>query len=1599
MASESVLAQLEPLVQQRLGDGNHDKTLLPDFVSAYFEHIREEQLGNRSAVELLAAAEAHFDLARHRASGDLAVAVAPLSSSQHGCDMAVMTAAPDMAFIVDTVLMAIRDTDAVIDWIMHPVLRIERRDDGGLLSVEGGADQVDHGDEESLVYVEFSAPVGFDREGLVASIKSSLADLSVVVDDYQAMRDRLGAVIDELGRVSEGTDSDECAEVRGFLSWLKNHHFTLLGYRHRTVEEGATVGDEAMVDVPGSSLGLLREDRPGIDPDGYVAPAAQLDKYAQSSRILVVAKANTRSWVHHPEPMDVVAVKSLDNKGNVIGAHRFLGLFSSEAYAASPQQIPVLNRKVRQVIERAGFKHGSHDAKSLAYILETFPRDEFFQSGEDELFDTTLNVLAMRESEPLRLFMRRDRYGRFYACLVYVSRDRYTTGMRRVMARELERRLDGTIEESDAAFLRDDVVRLHFQVATEPGAEPVDTATIEQALRAATRLWPDAFAAAAAGDGRRISGYAHAFPAGYTERTGVATAVADARVLASLSPDSPPVLTLTVAEDSTRVLLLKLFGVGAETPLSEVLPVLENFGLAVRTQRPFGVYAPDGTQQWIHEFAAEHEQAQTLDDPTRAAHLAEAFAEVSTGAADNDGLNRLVIGAGLALREVILVRTITRYLMQTDLPFSAGYLEDMLAGHPRMVADMVALFALRFDPDDDSDESQRLTLIQTIEEHFDDISSLDTDRALRAFFGVVLATLRTNYYQIGNDGKPKAYVSIKLDPARVPELPKPVPAFETFVYSPEVEGVHLRGGLVSRGGLRWSDRREDFRTEVLGLMKAQMVKNAVIVPVGAKGGFVVKNAESGDDRDTLQAKGVACYQNFIRGLLDITDNRTPDGIVHPDRVVRHDGDDPYLVVAADKGTARFSDIANALSREYAYWLDDAFASGGSAGYDHKEMGITARGGWESVKRHFREMGHDTQSEPFTAVGIGDMAGDVFGNGMLQSEHTCLLAAFNHMHIFIDPKPDPAASYAERKRLFEMARSSWTDYDSSLISTGGGIYERRAKLIELSDEAMQALGIRTRRMTPDELIHEVLMAPVDLLWNGGIGTYVKARSESHAEVGDRANDSVRADGRDLRCKVVGEGGNLGMTQAGRVEYALNGGRLNTDAIDNSGGVNSSDLEVNIKIALGAVEAVGDLTREDRNTLLTDMTESVIGLVLRNNYLQPQQISLMEADSVGRFDEQVNLMRSLERTGQIDRGIDGLPDEETIAERQRNRDGLTRPELAVLLSHTKIALAEATLASDLPDDPYLEQVLFHGFPQAMSDTYADAIRNHRLKRELVTTVITNQMVNRLGIAMAHRMAADYGVNLVDTVQAYVLADAWIGAEALYRDIETLDNQVETAVQYGLFKRVTALVKHAISWQLASSLEVSSIAELVERYQAPTQRLLEKMPQHMTGAYRQRWQMRHDEAVAVGLSDALAARLASTAVGGGLLDIVSLADSQSADVAQVAQIYFQLGDTLGLAWLHAAIQSLHVDGRWPALARSSLRGDCFRVHQRMTALVMDAGGDLNAWCEANASEISGVHARIEELQAIEAPKFAHLTVAVRDLSQLHDSRERLAAARAEA
>ncbi|WP_111745977.1 NAD-glutamate dehydrogenase [Salinisphaera orenii] len=1565
-----------------------DSEIWPRFVEIALDQMLADELSAREPGDVTEALGSLFDrLIQPRLGAEIAADVHDTRPAGSSCDTALVTATDDMAFFVDTVSMAVRETGADIDWVLNVLVRVTRDDDGHVVELAAPSDTLDGARDELLMRFEFAAPASLDVDALTTDVERRLDDLAVVVGDWAMMKQAMTDVAADLETPPANVDAENCIETAAFLRWLVDDHFTLLGYRQRELRQNAD-GENAMVDVPNASFGLLREDRPGLDDNGYVASPALMDRYTGSKRTLVVSKANTRSWIHHNDVMDVIAVKRINADGETIGAHRFLGLFSNEAYSVSPREIPTLRHKVNYVAEQAGIRQGSNRAKNFNYILETFPRDELFQSGEDELLGTIMGVLGMRETEKLRLFVRRDRYDRFFSCLVFVPRERYDRNLRLRIAGELARSLSGSVQHVDTRFLRGAFMRIYMLISAGEAIEAeIDTEALESRLLAVTRDWSDRFIALCRRDNVGLRNYARAFEAAYRERYDAGAALIDAGQLAELGADDQPRLRVVDLDDAGDV-RLKLYGTGTQMALADVMPIFEEFGLSAHTQWPFVVEPSGQTAQWIHEYEAEHANAEALTDPTCAESVCQAFGDVLAGRAENDGLNRLIIAAELTPRQVVLVRTIVRYLLQTELPFSPVYVQNQIVAHAGLVQRLVRLFESRFDPDaGGADAGHDASEIEAIESELESVTTLDADRVLRAFYAVVNGCLRTNFYQRDADGQPKPYVSIKLDPRNIPELPRPVPAFEAFVYAPAVEGVHLRGGKVARGGIRWSDRREDFRTEVLGLMKAQMVKNAVIVPVGAKGGFVVKARPAEDSREARQNLGIECYKTFIRGLLDVTDNRDGDAIAKPERVVCYDEADPYLVVAADKGTASFSDIANGVSQEYGFWLDDAFASGGETGYDHKVMAITARGAWESVRQHFRALGRDPHAETFSAVGVGDMAGDVFGNGMLRSDQMQLVAAFNHRHIFIDPNPDPVASYAERKRLFEDPSLAWSDYDESRISSGGGVFKRSAKYIELSDAARHVLGVQSRRMTPNAVIGAILRAPVDLLWNGGIGTYVKASFEANASVGDRANDGVRVDGCDLRCSTVGEGGNLGLTQNGRVEAALAGVALNTDAIDNSGGVDSSDLEVNIKIALGTVEASGEISREARNDLLAEMSDGVATRVLTTNYRQNLQLGLLQSDTVARFDEQVSFMRALERDGWLDRQLENLPGDDALVERARDRVGLVRPELSVLFAYSKIALADALLASNIPDDPWLEGLLDHGFPDDLVKRFPQAVHNHRLKRELISTRVTNRMIDRMGIASAHRLPTGMINHMAAAAEAYLLADAWLDGETLFARVEALDGQVAVETQYELHRIVIRLLKHAMNWWMGMTHDTSDLGTLAGRYSADAQRLLDELPNVVTGDYERRWQAYRDKWIDAGVNDETAASIASANSGGGIMDVVSMAGAFERDVFDVARIYFAVGDELGIAWLQDAIHTVAADDRWQALARASLRNDSYRVHQQIVAQVLqiDADEPLTAWREENAETVTFIQARMSELHDVARPDHAHLNVVVRDLVRL--------------
>ncbi|HEY3178122.1 MAG TPA: NAD-glutamate dehydrogenase, partial [Casimicrobiaceae bacterium] len=1302
--------------------------------------------------------------------------------------------------------------------------------------------------------------------------------------------------------------------------------------------------------------------------------------------------------VHRPGYLDYIGIKRFDAAGNVCGEHRFLGLYTSMAYSAKPADIPLLRRKTARVIAHAGFVQGGHAAKQLSNILDNYPRDELFQTNEDDLLRTVMGILHLGDRQRFRLFVRRDVFDRFIVCMIYAPRENYTTELRQKWQALLMQAFNGTSSDFNVHLSESPLAQVMITVRTTPGHIPhYDVRALEMLLIAAARRWEDDLKDAlteALGEARGntlFRAFGAAFPAGYREDFPARAAVRDIEMMDGLTDAEPLGMSLyRPLEAPPGVMRFKLFHLGGPVPLSYSLPMLEHMGLEVIDERPHRI-VPEGREPiWMHDLGMLAPNVDTeveIDALHRV--FEDAFGRVFRGEVENDEFNRLVVVARLPAAEIVILRAYAKYLRQIGFALSQSFIEATLSTHADIAAMLIALFKLRFDPGAGAGMGAKAAeQVRTIEGALERVDNLSEDRVLRQYLALIMATLRTNFWT----DHAKDFLSFKFDPAKVPGLPEPKPMFEVFVYSTRFEGVHLRGGKVARGGLRWSDRLEDFRTEVLGLMKAQMVKNTVIVPVGSKGGFVLKRAPAPSDRDAYMKEGVACYQNYLRGLLDLTDNRVGDKIVPPPRVKRHDPDDPYLVVAADKGTATFSDYANGISAEYGFWLGDAFASGGSAGYDHKAMGITARGAWESVKRHFREMGTDTQTTDFTVAGIGDMSGDVFGNGMLLSRHIKLVAAFDHRHIFLDPDPDTAASFAERERLFKLPRSSWADYNATLISPGGGVYPRSAKSIAVTPEVAKALAIRAEIMTPTELVNAILKAPVDLLYNGGIGTYVKAKSETHAQVGDRANDALRVNGRELRCKVVAEGGNLGCTQLGRIEYALSGGRIYTDAIDNSAGVDTSDHEVNIKILLGLPIGDGELTEKQRNVLLAEMTDDVAALVLRDNYFQTQALSVMNRIAPHLLDAQQRFIQFLEKSGRLNRALEYLPSDDEIVERRAGGSGLTTPEVAVLLAYCKIWLYDELLASRLPDDPWIETALSRYFPTALRDRYASYMTRHPLKREIIATHVTNSMINRVGSTYVHRLMETTGAKPHEIVRAYLLSREIFGFVPLWQAIEALDNKVDDAVQSAMLIDSSRLIERGTTWFLRSRRLLDDMAATIAQFAPRVEALATRLHQLIDAADRARIDSAVGSYVASNVPESLAERVVALDTLYSTLDIVEVADATNRPVELIAEIYFELSTRLGVPWLREKIATLPEDQHWRMLAKGAMLDDLSGLQRSVTSEVVVGGGDIAtsagliaAWQDRNRRAIEREGQLLTELRAAQVLDPAMLSVALRELRSL--------------
>ncbi len=1551
--------------------------------------------------ERVATVERIRDLAQVRAPGTATVHVMRDAAGQATIASVVTD---DMPFVVDSLMGALIDAGRSIRLVLHPQLVVERDAEGRLIRVlDLDVDEVRPAGTQAESWTCIRMDRDYVREDyadLEARLHRVLGDVRASVDDWLDMRDRAERVACELhAKPPVGVPAFEVEEAVALLRWLADDNFTFLGYREYALE--GTGDEQVLQPLPATGLGILRMEPGAVRAHRMSELPAQVRERAQSRHILVLSKANSRSTVHRTGYLDYVGVKRFDANGLVTGERRFLGLFAAAAYNASVMDVPVVRERVQRVMDALDLVPGSHSARDLRQFFETYPRDELFQTHTGQLVEIAASIMHLQERRETRLYVRPDDYGRFVSCLVYLPRDRYTTRVRQQVAETLRAAFDGTSTEYTVLVTESVLARLHVIVHLPAGAPvpEVDLTALEVRLAAATQSWDDQFTQAvvtAVGEERAkplLNAFADAFPEGYKEEFVAQEAVADALAIESLEPGE---LSLRWYDDAEaeRGARFTVIRVGSKMSLSRLLPTLQHLGVEVRSEHPFEVERADAPPAWVLDFALRLPVDDIPDAQSLPQRATDAFRAAWTRACESDGFSALVVRAGLAWQQVQIVRAYAHYLRQVGLPFSQDYIQQVLAGNVSLVRMLVRLFEAMFDPAAGPGRDERVAEAEAAaRDALEAVPSLDHDRIFRAFLAVIGATLRTNAFALKSDDR--SALAFKLDARSITELPRPRPRFEIWAYSPRVEGVHLRFGMVARGGLRWSDRPEDFRTEILGLVKAQEVKNAVIVPVGAKGGFFANGLpDPAVDRDAWLSAGKAAYREFVSALLDLTDNLVDGSIVPPQGVVRRDGDDPYLVVAADKGTASFSDLANDIAREYGFWLGDAFASGGSVGYDHKAMGITARGAWESVRRHFRELGIDTQAEEFTAVGIGDMSGDVFGNGMMLSPHVRLIAAFDHRDVFIDPDPVAATAFLERTRLFALPRSSWADYDPALISAGGGVYSRRAKAIDLSPQARAVLGLPSDGgpLTPNEVIRAVLTAPVDLLWNGGIGTYVKAQGQSHADVGDKANDAIRIDGRQLRCRVAGEGGNLGFTQSGRVEAALAGVRINTDAIDNSAGVDTSDHEVNIKILLQSAIETGALAQAERVDLLESMTDEVATAVLADNYGQNVALGNARAGAPAMASVHQRLIRDLERDGILDRALEFLPDDAELDARMQNGSGLTGPELAVLLAYAKNWLTAQLDDSDLPADPWFAAMLRDYFPARVVERFPQLLQHHRLHDEIINTVTVNRLVNRGGITFVFRAMEESGAAAVDVVRAATIAEEVFGLQRIWDSINELDGVVPAQAQDTMHLEARRLLDRATRWVLQTHGSSIDVAAMIARYGPIAAEWSPRVPDFMLGAQADAFDQHWREYARVGVPEALAREVAALLDCYPLLDIADVSRRTGEGMGTLVPLYFVVTDRYDGDRTLTRITSLPRTDRWATQARQALRSDLYTVLSQLTSRISrasdaadPAGERIAAWEQAHAPGLGRAQLTLADVNALDHFNLATLSVVLRVLRNL--------------
>lgn len=1479
----------------------------------------------------------------------------------------------DMPFLVDSIVIQFDNLGVDIKNIIHPVLAVERSDDGKFIALQEDNIQPN----ESVIQLHLSIISDEQIPEIESQLREILNTVKEVVADWPSMttlatksrqnlKDQDSKISDKIYKNTANNISFNSSEAVNFIDWIVDNKFIFLGGIEFDIEVENDV--YSYKEVKNSRLGVYKSPHKITKPNILNSSSREIKNIIENPYMVEILKSSYKSKIHRYSDAERIRIQKFDNNGKVIGEYRFLGLFSSSVYYQNPKNIPIVRKKIEEVISSSRYGKNSSSHKDLLSTLESYPRDELFQINQEDLLRISTGIVAISGRSLVRAFIRKDKFSRFLSCLVFMPRDNFNTSTREKIQNLVAEVYKGEVSDVFVKVTNSNLTRVHLIIQTKNGIPEVDFNDVEKDLINICRLWGDDFkdeviANFSNGEAKEILNlYQNSFSVSYTDRFRSKDAVIDVKHINACLKSNKINCDIYQSSEilngaNKDIVELKIYNPEKKLLLSNIMPVLDSFGFNVVLEHTYPVSLRDlnnGEKKnvWIHYF--------NLSLNEKNVHLTEEIKNNFIATIDRiwseetkiGHLNRLVVSANLNWRQIYLLRSYSKYLYQAGLRYNQNHLSDILVKNNTLTTLLVELFEVKFNTDFIGDRNKSMADIsEKIETGLSEVSDVIEDAVIRKFFNIIQSTLRTNFYQKTPQGNNKEYVSFKINSSEVLDLPLPLMYAEIFVYGTGFEGIHLRGGKVARGGLRWSDRHDDFRTEVLGLVKAQMTKNAVIVPVGSKGGFVVKKSTDGLTREEVLKNGIEAYKNFLRGLLDITDNVIEGVVIHPENVIRYDDNDPYLVVAADKGTATFSDIANDISAEYNFWLGDAFASGGSVGYDHKKMGITAKGAWVSVQRHFSEMGVDVQNQDFTCVGIGDLSGDVFGNGMLLSKHIKLIAAFNHLHIFIDPNPNVSTSFEERKRIFNLPRSSWTDYDQSKISEGGGVFDRKSKAIILSKEAKQALHIKEDEHTPNELISLILKMPVDLLWNGGIGTYVKASDESHLDAGDKVNDVLRVDGDQLRCKVIGEGGNLGLTQKGRIEADLNGVRINTDAMDNSAGVDCSDHEVNIKIAMTSAMKSGKISLDERNEILEQMTDEVAHLVLNDNKNQTGAISTSHSHGYLSLGNQSQFLNSLEQSGALNREVEFLPTNKEIAKRQADKIGLTRPELCVMLAYSKMDLYPQILASELADDPYLEPDLFAYFPKLLQEKFPDVIKNHQLRREIIATSLTNSIVNKAGITFVNQISSEMGFLPTDIVRNYIIACDSFGLDELLKEIEKLSGKVDTKIQAQMFESINKLLERSVVWLLRYQQKIA-ISTAIIKYGSIINQLFDIIEDILAKASQESFNKKTNYYLNANVPKELARKIASLEPLASALDIAEITIKSNLNIKAIAKIYFEVGTRFNLKLLRSKAYAINVDDYWEKLAIKTILEDLYTYQSKFTKQIVDFACSDKSECSPKVS-----------------------------------------------